>query len=216
MRLTEALDAALSERYALSRKSVGREPAQPITEQRGLQTRMERIMRKFRPAKGRPSVRRQAAAAAGVPYSTWNHALKGRKVTPKTLEKISGAFTRLVTGPARILRAKTVGYPDTWLITAVVVASPGDPDEGPEDNSGGSRYVNGHGSGMTRDEVDALDTDDPGYRTFRAEGLDSEAIVSSWATGGPDAGASTLLDEIEEAYGTEFGFEGDNVKVELA
>lgn len=212
MNLVEAVGAALDARYALGAKSKGLEPKTPITEQRGVLARMHRIMDKFG-GRGDPKSRRRAATAAGVPYSTWNHALKGRKVAAKTLEKITGAFARLVTSPARALRVKKVGYPGNWLITAVVVASPGDPDEGPEDNSGSSRYVNGHGSGVSREEAAALETDDPGYRTFRAEGLDSEAIVNAWLDNGDQAAAAQLLDEIEDVYGTEFGFEGDDVEV---
>lgn len=216
MELAEALDAALSTRYALSPKSVGREPREPITDPAGLRTRMERIMRKFRPTKGEPSPRRRAAAAAGVPYSTWNHALKGRRVTRKTLEKIAAAFGKLVTAPAQALRIKKVGYPVDWLITAVVVCDPGDPDQ-PEGPNGGSRYVNGHNSGVTRDDVQTIsgDAEDPGYRTFKAEGLDSKRIVDAWVSGGGEGAAEALLEEVSDAYGEEFGFEGDHVEVEF-
>ena len=157
-----------------------------------------------------------------MPYSTWNHALRGRNVTPRTLEKIGGAFAAYVTAPARALRVKKVGLPSEWLITAVVVADPGpDPADpkrhGNHSGGGGSRYVNGHGSRLTRAEAAAIsgDPDDPGYRTFRAEGLDSGRIVDAWLTGGAGAAAAALLDEIEDAYGTEFGFEGDDVEVDF-
>lgn len=214
MRLDEALEAALSARYALPGRSVGREPAKPVTDPEGLRARMDRIMRKFRPAKGRPSVRRQAATAVGVPYSTWNHALSGRRVSKRTLAKISEAFTKLVTAPARALRVKKVGYPGDWLITAFVVCDPGDPEESPEDNRGGSRYVNGHGSGVSRNEIEGLDpAEDPGYRTFKAEGLDSQAIVDVWLASGAGAAADALLEEIADVYGQEFGFEGNDVEV---
>jgi hypothetical protein len=212
MDLVTAVDRALSARYALGPKSVGLEPRTPITEQRGLLARMHRIMDKFG-GRAEKSARRRAAQASGVPYSTWNHALAGRPVSKKTLGKISGAFAKLVTSPARALRVKKRGLPNEWHITAVVVADPGDPRKhGP--GKGGSRYVNGHGSGITRAQAAALSgTDDPAFRTFRAEGLDSGRIVDAWLTQGGEAATEALLQEIEDVYGTEFGFEGDDVRV---
>ena len=216
MQLTEALDRALDARYALGAKSPGREPRTPISDGRGLRARMHRIMDRFG-GRAEPSARREAARAAGIPYSTWNHALNGRNVSKKTLGRIGEAFGKIVTAPARARRVAKVGVPTTWAITAVVVASPGDEDEGPEDNSGGgSRYVNGHGSGVSREDAAALDTDDPGYRTFNAAGLDGERIVDAWLSHGAEAAAGALLDEITDVYGTEFGFEGDNVEVDLS
>lgn len=211
MELVEALDAALKRRYALGPHSLGREPRTPITEPKGLEIRMRRIMDKF---KGN---RREAAKAAGVPYSTWNHALKGRNVTKKTLDKILGAFGKLVTAPARALRVKRVGYPDNWPIRAVVVADPGpDPRRHKSHGGRGARYVNGHGTGLTKAEAASLSgTDDPGYRVFRAEGLDSARIVDAWLTQGAEAAADVLLQEIEGAYGEGFAFEGDDVEVQI-
>jgi hypothetical protein len=210
--LSEAVGAALDERYALGPRSVGRPPRTSITQPKGLEIRMRRIMDKF---KGN---RREAARAAGVPYSTWNHALHGRNVSPRTLRKITGAFAKLVTSPARALRVKKVGYPGNWLITAVVVADPGpDPTKHGSGKGGGSRYVNGHGSGLTRAQAAALsgDEEDPAFRTFKAEGLDSARIVDAWLTQGDEAAADVLMQEIADVYGTEFGFEGDHVEVEF-
>lgn len=210
MDLVEAIGAALDTRYALGPKSKGREPRTPVTQQRGLTARMNRIMGKF------GGNRREAARASGVPYSTWNHLLAGRRVSPKNLEKIKGAFRQLVTAPFLALRVKKVGLPNEWLITAVVVADPGpDPTKHGGAAGGGGRYANGHGSGITREEAAAAsgDENDPAYRTFRAEGLDSHAIVDAWLTQGDEAAAAALVDEIEVVYGTEFGFEGDDVEV---
>jgi hypothetical protein len=213
MDLVQAVDSALGTRYALGPKSKGLEPRTPITEQRGLLARMHRIMDKFG-GRGEPSARRRAAQASGVPYSTWNHLLAGRRVSKKNLGKITGAFAKLVTSPARALRVKRVGLPSEWLITAVVVADPGDPKKHGSGKGGGSRYVNGHGSGVTRAQAAALSgTDDPAFRTFRAEGLDSARIVDAWLTQGAEAATEALQQEIEAAYGTEFGFEGDDVRV---
>lgn len=206
MNLVEAVGEALAQRYALGPRSKGHEPKTPITEPKGLQARMRRIMDKF---KGN---RREAAKAVGVPYSTWNHLLAGRRVSKKNLGKITDSWFRLFISPARALRVKKVGYPGNWLITAVVVAAPGGASADDVGMSG-SRYVNGHGSGVSREDAAALDTEDSGYRTFKAEGLDSAAIVNAWLDGGDDAAAQALLDEIEETYGEEFGFEGDNVEV---
>jgi hypothetical protein len=219
MDLVDAVDAALGERYALGPRSSGREPRTPITEQRGLLARMNRIMDKFG-GRGESSARRRAATASGVPYSTWTHALAGRNVSAKTLGKIGGAFAKLITSPARALRVKKRGLPGEWLITAVVVAFPGPREEPKKGQPDGSRYVNGHGSGVSRAQARALSGPqadgriDPAYRTFKAEGLDSKSIVDAWLTQGPEAAADALLAAVEDAYGgQEFGFEGDDVEV---
>lgn len=216
MKLPEAVGAALGARYALGANSKGLEPKTPITEQRGLLARMHRIMDKFG-GRAEPSARRRAAAASGIPYSTWNHALSGRAVSKKNLGKIGGAFAKLVTSPARALRVKKRGLPGNWLITAVVVVDPGPPEEPAPGQRDGSRYVNGHGSGVSRASAAAMSgrDDDPGYRTFKAEGLDSAAIVNAWLTGGDDAAAQALLDQAADTYGEGFGFEGNHVKVEF-
>lgn len=202
MDLVTAVDVALAERYALGPKSKGLEPRTPITEQRGLQARMHRIMDKFG-GRAEPSARRRAAQASGIPYSTWNHALSGRNVSAKTLGKIGGAFAKLVTSPARALRVKKRGLPNEWLIAAVVVCQPN-----------GSRYINGYPAGTQLEDIDDP-TQLPAYRTFRAEGLDSGRIVDAWLTQGAGAATDALLQEIEAAYGDEFGFEGDDVEVTL-
>lgn len=205
--LTEAVGIALAARYALGPNSRGREPKSPVTTTKGLQARMNRIMGKF------GGDRRAAAKAAGVPYSTWNHLLKGRAASPKNLAKIVAAFGKLITSPVRALVVKKRGYPDNWLIKAVVVADPGPPPGAPKKKGGGgSRYINGRPSGATREEVKNL-TEAPAYRTFKAEGLDSARIVDAWLSQGDQAAADVLLDEVADVYGQEFGFEGDHVEV---
>lgn len=213
MDLVDALDAALSDRYALHRNHPGLEPRTPLGEKKGLMIRMNRIMDKFGGRK-ESSARRKAAEASGIPYSTWNHALKGRNVSKKNVAKLGAAFTRLITSPGRAWRVKKVGPPGDWLIKAVVVCYPGDED-GPAGSSDASRYVNGHGSGISVAQAAALSgiEDEPAYRTFRAEGLDSAVIVNAWLDGGGPLARSALLTEVEEAYGETFGFEGDHVEV---
>lgn len=195
MELNEAVDVALHARYALGSKSLGREPKTPITEPRGLKMRMDRIMGKF---KGN---RKEAAAAAGVPYSTWNHLLAGRRVSVKNLARITEAFGRLVTLPARKLRVKRRGLPDIWSIRAVVVVHPD-----------GSRYINGYPPGTPPEDIWHV-TRPPAYRTFNAEGLHSQTIVDAWLTGGADGAGAALVDEVEAVYGDPIGFEGANVDV---
>lgn len=209
MNLRTALGAALDRWYPLGPHSMGREPKTPVTEQRGLKARMDRIMHKF------GGNRREAAKAAGVPYSTWNHLLAGRRVSTKNLEKITGAFGRLVTAPARALVVKKRGEtPSVWNITAVVVVDPGDPRFVNKGGGGrGARYINGQPTGTTREEAAALGPGDPGFRTFKAEGLDGETIVNAWITGGDEKAEQALLDEVADAYGEEIGFEGDDVRV---
>lgn len=195
--MVEAVGVALSERYALGGRSKGLEPRTPVTQQRGLTARMKRIMEKF------GGSRRDAARASGVPYSTWNHLLAGRRVSSRNLEKITGAFQRLVTAPSRALRVKRVGLPDVWSIGAVVVNSPSS-----------SRYVNGRGE-VPKDQVAAVaaETSGPEWRYFNAEGLDSARIVDAWLTQGDGAATDALVAEIEDVYGSEFGFWGDAVDV---
>jgi hypothetical protein len=213
MELTEAVGAALAARYTLGPRSLGREPRTPITDPRGLRARMDRIMGKFGKEK---NPRRAAATAAGVPYSTWNHLMKGRGASAKNLAKITAAFAKLVTPPARALVVKKRGYPDNWLIKAVVVVDPGPPPGAPKKKGGGgSRYVNGRPAGATREEVKDL-TEAPAYRTFKAEGLDSKRIVDAWLTQGDEGAAGALLDEVADVYGEEFGFEGNHVEVTLS
>lgn len=210
--LTEAVGAALAARYALGPNSRGREPKSPVTTSVGLRARMNRIMGKFSEEK---NPRRAAAKAAGVPYSTWNHLLKGRSASPKNLAKIVAAFGKLLTAPARALVVKKRGYPDTWAIKAVVVVDPGPPPGAPKKKGGGgSRYINGRPAGATREEVKNV-TEAPAYRTFNAEGLDSKKIVDAWLSGGDQAAADALLDEVADVYGQEIGFEGNHVEVTL-
>lgn len=211
MQLTEAVGAALGARYPLGPKSLGREPKRPISDPRGLKTRMDRIRGKFKSD-------REAAKAAGVPYSTWGHIAKGRRApSQKTLDRITQAYGRLLTAPARALAVKRgPDAPSEWLIRAVVICQPGpDPTRhGPGTGGRSSRYANGHGSGLTREQARAVSgTEDLAFRTFRAEGLDSERIIGDWVTGGAEAATAALLDEIETAYTDEFGFEGDHVEV---
>jgi hypothetical protein len=197
MELTEAVGVALSQRYVLGPKSKGREPKTPITDPKGLQMRMRRISDKFK-------TKKEAAKAAGVPLSSWDHIVSGRRApSKKNLGKIADAFRRLVTAPAMALVVKKRGLPSEWHIWAVVVCQPN-----------GSRYINGQPPGTAYGDIEDPTTA-PEWRLFRAEGLDSGRIVGDWVSGGATAATDALLDEIEQAYGDEYGFEGDHVKVEL-
>lgn len=193
--LEEAVDIALDDRYALGRDNRARPPKSSADTLIGLRARMNRIMKKF------GGDRRAAARATGIPYSSWNHALGGRNISAKNRNKIVSGFAALVTSPARARKVKRVGLPSVWSIGAVVV---GDPD--------GSRYINGYPAGTTLEDLPD-DHSPPAWRYFNAEGLDSGRIVDAWLTHGAGPATDALLDEIEQVYGTPFGFEGDHVDV---
>ncbi len=208
----EALDEALGARYALGPHSLGREP-------RGESTMVARIMRKF------GGDRTKAADAAGIPRSTWRGWTTGkRKPSARNRAKLSAAYRSIFTAPARALVVKKRKYPSWVSIRAVVVVDPGPPDPVRTDGGrgggrGGSRYVNGLGSGVTRAQVYNL-TDPPAFRLFNADRLQGtthmEDVVNVWLADGADAAALALTEAIAAEYdGEEFGFEGNHVEVTL-
>jgi hypothetical protein len=187
--LGQALDAALHDRYHLGPKSKWREPRSSVDTPRGLAARMHRILERLK------GDERQAAREVGVTLRTWRSWQSGKsKPKASSRGKVANAFTRVVSAPALAAVVARRGYPAEWHIYAVVVADPQ-----------GRRYKNKKRGGPANEE---------GWRMFRAQGLDGEPIVTAWLEGG-DA-AAELVAEIERAYGGEqFGFEGDNVEVEL-
>lgn len=196
----EALGDALAARYRLGPKSKGHPPKTPITQQRGLLARMNRIMAKF---KGN---RREAAKAAGIPYTSWNRMLRKGGASDRNRDKVAATFSRLFTAPALAALVAKRGYPSRIEVKAVVVCDPKR-----------SRYINGRPPGATKDEV-KNETTGPAYRSFNAEELEAaavEAVVDAWVTGGADGAADEFLAQVKEEYTDEFGFEGDNVEVIL-
>lgn len=190
--LVTALGAALRGRYRWL------EPKTPVTNRQGLKARLNRIQKIY------GGDRRAAAAAAGIPYSTWGHLMSGkRKASPRTLGRVESAYSRIIVAPSIAGQIAKKGYPRVWSITAVVVADPE-----------GRRYINGHPSGMSKAYAAAITTP-PGYRTFNADGLPNRAIVDAWIHHGDQAAAQKLLEEIERAYSGAFGFEGNRVEVTL-
>lgn len=187
--LAQALDAALHDRYHLAPKSKWREPRSSVDTPRGLSARMNRILDRVK------GDERQAAREVGVTLRTWRSWQSGKsKPSTRSRSKVSMAFGRVVSAPALAAVVARAGYPAEWHISAVVVADPRR-----------TRYKNKKRDGPSREE---------GWRTFRAQGVNGEPIVTAWLEGG-DA-AAELLAEISRAYGgEEFGFEGDDVEVEL-
>lgn len=164
-------------------------------------------MRRIMAAVG--GTRKAAAAAAGIPYSTWGHLMGAKRhASAANVRKIESAFARLVMAPAMAAKIKAKGYPKEIWIKAVVVADPE-----------GERYINGYGrsADSSKEAVYGV-TAFPAYRTFKAgkdTDLDTRAVVHAWLSRGPDAAADALGDAIQSAYGNEFGFEGNHVDVEL-
>lgn len=186
--LAQALDAALHDRYHLAPKSKWREPRSSVDTPRGLSARLNRILDRVK------GDERQAAREVGVTLRTWRSWQSGARPSARSRSKVSMAFGRVVSAPALAAVVARVGYPAEWHIWAVVVADPRR-----------NRYINKKRAGPSREA---------GWRMFRAQGLDGEPIVTAWLEGG-DA-AAELLDEISRKYGgEEFGFEGDDVEVEL-
>lgn len=194
--LPEALGAALERRYSWG------EPKRPITHGQGRQARMHRLEKVLG---GGP----QAAAAAGIPRSSWGHMKAGKRgVSPKNLGKLEAAFTRLVMRPAMTAAVAKKGAPNVITVKAVVVA---DPD--------GQRYVNGYKrkrgqQGPSRKELYNVHQP-PAHRKFRAEGIDNRAVINAWLNHGNEAAAQAYEHEVERQYGEPFGFEGNHAEVEF-
>lgn len=184
MNLPEALGGALSARYGWA------EPKRPATHTIGRQARMRRIMA----AVG--GSRKAAAAAAGIPYSTWGHLMGARRhASAANLRKIESAFARLVMSPAIAAKIAAKGYPKLWIVSAVVVADPRS-----------RRYLNRKVDGPGGEE---------GWRAFKGEGLRGKRIVDPWLSLGDEAAAQALEAEVGRVYGGPWAFEGDHVGVEL-
>lgn len=192
MDLAQALDAVLHGRYRLGPKSRWREPRSPVDTPRGLRARLNMIMRRVK------GDEKRAAREVGVTPRTLKKWMTGKaKPSAASRGKVTDAFARVVTEPAVIAAH---GLPSKWNVQAVVVADPG------TDGSPGSRYKNVKRDGPGNEE---------GWRNFKAEGLDSRAIVSAWITGGGEAAAAELTEQVADAYQTQFAFEGENVTVWL-
>lgn len=193
----EALGDALCGRYKF------RELRSTVDSRTGVKARMNRLLKVY------GGNRRRAAAAAGIPYTSWGYMTSGkRKTSPKNLGKLEAAYGRIITSPYRSGIIAKRGYPVTWSIRAVVVA---DPD--------GSRYINGQNPGVDPDTAAGF-TQEPEYRWFNAtlSAADSRGVVDAWLGGGgpldDDAAAGALVAAIEDDIGP-FGFEGNTVEVEL-
>lgn len=184
--LPEALGAALTARYRWG------EPKRPITHGQGRTARMNRLEKALGGAA-------QAAAAAGIPRSTWGHMRRGRAAAPKTLGKLEAAFTRLVMRPAMAAAIAKKGIPKVWAVTAVVVCDPR-----------GTRYINRKVDGPNGPRGGGAEE---GWRTFRAEDIDGQAVVNAWLHSGDEGAAAALERAVADQYGEEFGFEGDHVEV---
>lgn len=185
-----ALDAAMHGRYGLS--VAASEPKRPVTHRQGLTARMNRI------AKAVGGNRRDAAREAGIPYSTWGHLLSGkRSANAVNSRKVELAFSRLVTAPAIAAKVKKEKYPVHYIVGAVTV---GDPK--------GKRYINGKKDGPSNAQ---------GWREvkWKLNRRNSKDVVMAWFGHGGDAAAQKFVDCIRREYGTEFGFEGDDVEVTL-
>lgn len=134
--------------------------------------------------------RRGAAAAAGVSYNTWRQWFgKGaRNPSAASLAKLDRAYALEVRGK---VHSKTTG-PSLMVVTAVVVADPKK-----------TRYTN-----------------KKKRRDFRADQLGRDELepVTAAYRHGESAGyiAQVAITAIRQEYGTEFAFEGDDVRVELS
>jgi hypothetical protein len=132
---------------------------------------------------------RQAAASAGIPDRTWRDWRNGtHPPSTRSLRKLEGAYARQIVAPAvaRLLTDKSKAITDIHVRADVI----GDP--------GKSRY---------RNSVI--------HRWFRAEKIDTQKVVNAWLHGGGERAAQAYEAEVAKAYGTPFGFEGNNVAIDL-
>lgn len=167
-------------------------------------------MRRIMAAAG--GTRKAAAAAAGIPYSTWGHLMGAKRhASAANVRKIESAFARLVMAPAIAAKIKAKGYPKTITIRAVVVADPY-----------GRRYINRKVDGPNGPKGAGAAM---GWRKFKAENISDAGmrrIVDGWLHHGPEAAAQILQGDqhhkgvMEDAYpGSGWAFEGNHVDVEL-
>jgi hypothetical protein len=189
--LVEALGAALQRRFPRP------EVKTPIAQRRGLLARMNALAGRF---KGTAAQRdAQAAAAAGIGRSTWQHWRTGRHPSAASLRKLQTSYELDVVEPKwdRLIKRT---MPTEVHIRAVVICESIKP--------GKSKRKNVKRDGPGNEE---------GWRRFRAEiGREGTAqVVQAWRDFDDDQAAEVLLSEIETTYGEPFDFEGDHVEVEF-
>ncbi|MFJ6530871.1 helix-turn-helix domain-containing protein [Streptomyces longwoodensis] len=152
--LAEALDAALRARYRYQ------EVKRPATHRQGLLARIGRLEKLF-------GTRGKAAAAAGIPYSTWRDWTSGRtKPSARGLRKLEAAYVRNVSGPAFKRAVNSTPLPNTVRVTGEI-----------------------KWSSSPRKQYNRV-----AQRTVNLEGMQGvmRAVVRAWATAGPEAAAETL------------------------
>lgn len=132
---------------------------------------------------------KRAAASAGIPERTWRDWRNGTHPPgAKSLRRLEGAYARQIIRPAATrMLANAKKAVKSIHVRATVVVDPA-----------GRRYVN-----STPD------------REFRAEKIPAERVVTAWMSHGPEAAAQQYEALVAVQYGQQFGFEGDNVSVEL-
>lgn len=112
--LSEALDAALTDRYGVTVVK------RPPTHRQGLTARMGALEKLF-PGGRKGSEGRRAAEAAGISPRTWRKWRAGtQKPGAANLRKLEDAFKRLVVTPKMRRKLKAQGVPNTVRATAVI------------------------------------------------------------------------------------------------
>lgn len=193
MNLSEALIAALNERYAPG-----------IVGYRNHRGQMDALAEQF-------GSKKAAAEAAGIPRSTWGH--WEHRTHPRDpwksprgrahLGDLRDAYERLIRRPTIRARIDELGLPRVIGIDAVVVA---DPSGSKHRNRAPHRRFNAGGVGIGVRRGGPLPRDR------------MSAMVAAWLAGADPA--PSLISAIDEAYpsatveGHSFGFEGD-VRVTL-
>lgn len=184
--LTQALDAALRERYPL------KDPKTPITRTQGLKTRMGRLEKLFsRKDDRKGAAGRRAAEAAGVTPGTWTRWRSGKqRPSMASLLKLEGTYNRLITLPDFRKRLKSKKVPNRVRVSAEIKWS----------KSPAKNY----------NQKKQRTTDLESMRNVMV------TVIRAWAGAGPEAAAEAFERGAAEIYRAgEIAFEGDQVTVEF-
>lgn len=180
--LAGALDAALRARYSVP------EVRTPITQQRGLQARMNQLEKAYTRKGDRPgAATARAAKAAGVSPRTWQRWRKGEQ-TPgaKLRAKLAAAYDKHIRMPKLRRKVNTTGAPNRVTVTADI-------------------YWNGYPN-RTKHRSTTLG----GMRPVMV------ATIRAWAREGPEAAARAFQEGTAAAHQTpSVEFAGDDVHVEF-
>lgn len=180
--LAKALDTALRARYSVP------EVRTPITQQRGLQARMNQLEKAYSRKGDRPgAATARAAKAAGVSPRTWQRWRAGtQKPGAKLREELAAAYNKHIRMPKLRRKVNAQGAPNRVTVTADIV-------------------WNGY-------------TNRTAHRSTTLGGMKNVMIatIRAWAREGPEAAAAAFEAGTATHHQTpSVEFAGDDVEVEF-